>query len=121
MTSPAPTINAVPDLVFTDRERLALAGFLAGYRGLTRDAYVFNLRQFVAWCERQGLKLFSARRTDIELYARWLEEAGRARATVASACVRWRGSTAMPRRRAWYRFPRPSTSAARAWTTSRMR
>ncbi len=37
----------------------------------------------VAWCERQGLKLFSVRRTDIELYARWLEGAGRARATVA--------------------------------------
>ncbi len=26
--------SAVPDLVFTDPERLALAGFLAGYRGL---------------------------------------------------------------------------------------
>jgi hypothetical protein len=25
--------------VFTDSERLALAGFLAGYRGLTREAY----------------------------------------------------------------------------------
>jgi len=24
---------------FTDAERLALAGFLAGYRGLTREAY----------------------------------------------------------------------------------
>ena len=33
-----PTIPAVPDLVFTDHERLALAGFLAGYRGLTREA-----------------------------------------------------------------------------------
>ena len=37
MTSSAPTIPAVPDLVFTDHERLALAGFLAGYRGLTRE------------------------------------------------------------------------------------
>jgi integrase/recombinase XerD len=83
MTSPAPTIPAVPDVVFTDHERLAPAGFLAGYRGLTRDAYALDLRQFVAWCERQGLKLFSARRTDIELYARGLEEAGRTGATVA--------------------------------------
>jgi hypothetical protein len=32
--------------VFTDSERLALAGFLAGYRGLTREAYMFDLRQF---------------------------------------------------------------------------
>jgi hypothetical protein len=33
---------------FTDAERLALAGFLAGYRGLTRDAYALDLRQFTA-------------------------------------------------------------------------
>jgi integrase/recombinase XerD len=83
MTSPAATAPAVPDLVFTDQERLALAGFLAGLRGLTREACALDLRRFVSWCERQGLKLFSARRTDIELYARALEDAGRARATVA--------------------------------------
>ena len=81
-TTPSTAI-AVPDLVFTDPERLALASFLAGYRGLTRDAYALDLRQFVAWCERHGLKLFSVRRADIELYARALEEAGRARAIVA--------------------------------------
>ena len=83
MTSSAPTIPAVPDLVFTDHERLALAGFLAGYRGLTREAYALDLRQFVSFCERNSLKLFSVRRADIELYARSLEERGRARATVA--------------------------------------
>jgi len=83
MTSTPPTVPAVPDLVFTDPERLALAGFLAGYRGLTRDAYALDLRQFLSFCERHGLKLFSVRRTDIELYARALEEAGRAGATVA--------------------------------------
>ena len=31
---------------FTDAERIALAGFLAGYRGLTREAYALDLRQF---------------------------------------------------------------------------
>jgi integrase/recombinase XerD len=83
MTSTPPTVPAVPDLVFTDPERLALAGFLAGYRGLTRDAYALDLRQFLSFCERHDLKLFAVRRADIELYARALEEAGRARATVA--------------------------------------
>lgn len=83
MTSTPPTVPTVPDLVFTDPERLALAGFLAGYRGLARDAYALDLRQFLSFCERHGLRLFSVRRTDIELYARALEEAGRARATVA--------------------------------------
>jgi integrase/recombinase XerD len=29
---------------FTDAERLALAGFLAGYRGLTREAGTLDLR-----------------------------------------------------------------------------
>lgn len=39
-------VNA--QLVFADAERLALAGFLAGYRGLTREAYILDLRQFTA-------------------------------------------------------------------------
>ena len=34
---------------FTDAERLALAGFLAGYRGLTREAYTLDLRQFTGF------------------------------------------------------------------------
>jgi hypothetical protein len=51
MTTTPSTAPAVADLVFTDHERLGLAGFLAGYRGLTRDAYALDLRQFVAWCE----------------------------------------------------------------------
>jgi integrase/recombinase XerD len=34
---------------FTDAERLALAGFLAGYRGLTCEAYALDLRQFTSW------------------------------------------------------------------------
>jgi len=36
--------------VFSDQERLALAGFLAGYSGLTREAYALDLRQFTSWC-----------------------------------------------------------------------
>jgi integrase/recombinase XerD len=34
--------------VFTDDERLALAGFLAGHRGLTGEACMLDLRQFTA-------------------------------------------------------------------------
>ena len=68
--------------VFTDAERLALAGFLAGYRGQTRDAYALDLRQFSTWCRARSLPLFAVRRADIEMFARDLEERGRARATV---------------------------------------
>jgi site-specific recombinase XerD len=63
-------------------ERLALAGFLAGYRGLTREAYTLDLRQFTGWCRTRSLPLFSVRRADIETFARELEALGRARATV---------------------------------------
>ena len=68
---------------FSDAERLALAGFLAGYRGLTREAYALDLRQFTSWCRARSLNLFAVRRAhNIEGFARDLEARGRARATV---------------------------------------
>jgi integrase/recombinase XerD len=73
--------------VFTNTERLALAGFLAGYSGLTRQAYELDLRQFASWCQHRQLQLFAARRTDIEFFARDLEARGRARATIDGAQV----------------------------------
>jgi integrase/recombinase XerD len=83
MTTSAPSVALVPILpVFTTAERLALAGFLAGYSGLTRQAYELDLRQFSGWCGQHGLHLFQARRPDIECFARDLEARGRARATV---------------------------------------
>jgi hypothetical protein len=47
-TASAVLVPAGP--VFSEPERLALAGFLAGYSGLTREAYALDLRQFAAWC-----------------------------------------------------------------------
>jgi integrase/recombinase XerD len=83
MTTTAPsTALATIQPAFTDAERLALAGFLAGYRGLTREAYALDLRQFTTWCRARSLNLFAARRGDIESFARDLEAKGRARATV---------------------------------------
>jgi integrase/recombinase XerD len=69
--------------VFGDPKRLALGGFLAGYSGLTRDAYELDLRQYVAWCDAHDLDLFQAGRSDIQELARELERRGRAWATVA--------------------------------------
>ncbi|HEY5359948.1 MAG TPA: tyrosine-type recombinase/integrase [Streptosporangiaceae bacterium] len=83
MTTSTPSVALVPVVpVFTTAERLALAGFLAGYTGLTRQAYELDLRQFASWCGQHGLQLFRARRPDIEFFARDLEARGRARATV---------------------------------------
>ena len=38
-TTASSTALVMTQPAFTDAERLALAGFLAGYRGLTREAY----------------------------------------------------------------------------------
>jgi site-specific recombinase XerD len=77
------TTVATRDELFSTNEQLALAGFLAGYSGLTRDAYTLDLRQYVAWCTEHHLAVFGARRADIECFARHLESLGRARATIA--------------------------------------
>ena len=83
MTTAAPSAAlAMIQPVFTDVERIALAGLLAGYRGLTREAYALDLRQFTTWCRARSLALFAVRRADIEGFARDLEAKGRARATV---------------------------------------
>jgi integrase/recombinase XerD len=83
MATTIPSTALVPAApVFTGTERLALAGFVAGYTGLTRQAYELDLRQFASWCQQHHLHLFQARRAEIELFARDLEARGRARATV---------------------------------------
>jgi integrase/recombinase XerD len=60
-----------------------VAGYLAGFGESTRRAYSLDLRQWIGWCRSHDLSVFEARRAHIELYARWLEERGRARATVS--------------------------------------
>ena len=62
--------------------QIALGGFLAGYSSNTFLAYQQDLRQFVSWCGNQDLELFTVKRTHIELFARWLEHRGAARATI---------------------------------------
>jgi hypothetical protein len=83
MTTTASTAVVVYDPGLLDPEHVALAGFLGGYRGLTRDAYALDLRQFVAFCGRRNLKLFEVHRSDIEAFGRELEANGRATATIA--------------------------------------
>jgi integrase len=83
MAATVPSTSLIPvQPVFTDAERLALAGYLAGYRGLTREACTLDLRQFTAWCRARSLPLFAVRRADTETFACELEARGRARATV---------------------------------------
>ena len=71
------------DGLFTNPEAVALTGFLAGYSGLTREAYALDLRLYTEWVTSAGMRLFDVRRAHIEAFARHLEAIGRARATIA--------------------------------------
>jgi hypothetical protein len=108
MTTAAPSTALVTiQPAFTDAERLALAGFLAGYRGLTREACTLDLRQFTTWCRARYLRLFAVRRADIESFTRDLEARGRARATVTRRLDR-HGAGRIVRKTAAPGSPRPS-------------
>jgi hypothetical protein len=48
--------------LFTPAEELALGAFLAGYSGLTREAYALDLRQWASWCTERSIALFGVRR-----------------------------------------------------------
>jgi hypothetical protein len=57
MATTTPSAALVPVApVFTNTERLALAGFFAAYSGLTRQAYELDLRQFADWCVRAATR-----------------------------------------------------------------
>jgi len=119
MTTVAPSAAlATIQPVFTDSERVALAGFLTGYRGLTREAYGLDLRQFTSWCRARSMPLFAVRRADIESFARDLEAQGRARATVTRRLSTSPGSTGTRSRKNSSAPRLPRTSADRGWTTS---
>ena len=61
---------------------MVVAGFLAGYSGHTRLAYQQDLRRFGSWCRSHDLWLLDVRRAHVELFARFQEAVGRARATI---------------------------------------
>jgi site-specific recombinase XerD len=64
-------------------ERMAVAGFLAGYTGATRVSYTTDLRLFAEWCSNQRVRLLDVKRANLELFARHLEARGRMASTVA--------------------------------------
>jgi hypothetical protein len=94
------TALATRDELFSTNEQLALAGFLAGYSGLTRDAYTLDLRQYVAWCTEHRLAVFGARRADIECFARHLESRVGPGPPSPAGCAPCPASTATPNRKA---------------------
>jgi hypothetical protein len=106
MTTAVPaTALAAIQPAFTDAERLALAGFLVGYRGLTREAYALDLRQFTTWCRARSLALFAVRGAASKPSpGSWRLEAGPGRPS-HSGCAPSPGSAVRGRRRAPRAFP----------------
>src|SRR5215207_6801438 len=81
------------ELVLSEVEQVTLLGFLAGYRGFTRDAYALDLRQLTAGaCSTIGTCSTSAGSTSSALLATWKTTAGHAPPSLA-ACAPWSAST----------------------------
>ena len=57
--------------------RIAIAGYLARFKGQSRIHTESDLRSFLNWCHRQGLDPLDARRPHVELFLRWMQEVGR--------------------------------------------
>ena len=64
--------------------RIAVAAYLARFKGQSRVHTESDLRSFVNWCNRQGLDPLAAQRPHIELFLRWMQEVGRYRPSTVS-------------------------------------
>ena len=78
-TSPVATPASLPIAVGdgtwrTDPLRLAIAAYLARYRGQTLRHADSDLRAYLTWCQLRALDPLAARRPHIELYVRWMQE-----------------------------------------------
>jgi hypothetical protein len=69
--TPAPSDLAEP---FTGRLRLAVAAYLARFKGSSREHTESDLRCYLTWCAERSLDPLSARRPHLELYIRWMQE-----------------------------------------------
>jgi site-specific recombinase XerD len=67
-----------------DRLRLAVAAYLARFKGTSRDHTSSDLRCYLTWCAGRGLGPFLARRPHLELYIRWMQEVRRFRPSTVS-------------------------------------
>jgi len=89
----------VYDASRTDSEVVALAGYLAGYSGRTREAYALDLRQFRTWASGHDLALFEARgRISSSMPGSWRRPVGPGPPSPGGSPP-WSASTATPRRR----------------------
>jgi site-specific recombinase XerD len=69
---------------FDDRLRLAVAAYLARFKGSSREHTESDLRCYLTWCAERGLDPLSAKRPHLELYIRWMQEVRRFKPSTVS-------------------------------------
>jgi integrase/recombinase XerD len=79
--APVPSDHPGP---FTDQLRLAVAAYLARFKGNSREHTESDLRCYLAWCAEHGLDPLAARRPQLELYIRWMQEIRRFKPSTVS-------------------------------------
>ncbi len=79
MTSSVLLPRASDDLL-----RVAVAAFLARHKGLSRAHTESDLQVFLRWCGERDLDPLAARRVDVELFGRRLQEAPRFKPSTVS-------------------------------------
>jgi integrase/recombinase XerD len=67
-----------------DEVRVAAVAHLSRYRGTSREHTESDLRQFFDWCATRSLAPLTARRNDLELYVRWMQEIRRLKPSTVS-------------------------------------
>jgi integrase/recombinase XerD len=73
-----------PPARFTDQLRLAVAAYLARFKGSSREHTESDLRCYLAWCAERSLDPLAARRPHLELYIRWMQEVRRFKPSTVS-------------------------------------
>ena len=69
---------------FTDQLRLAVAAYLARFKGSSREHTESDLRCYLTWCAERGLDPLAAWRPHLELYVRWMQEIRRFKPSTVS-------------------------------------
>jgi integrase/recombinase XerD len=78
------SVPSDPLALLTDRLRLAVAAYLARFKGASREHTESDLRCYLAWCAERGLDPLAARRPHLELYIRWMQEIRRFKPSTVS-------------------------------------
>jgi integrase/recombinase XerD len=79
--SSVPSDHLVP---FTDLLRLAVAAYLARFKGASRYHTESDLCRYLTWCAEHSLDPLTVRRPHLELYIRWMQEIRRFKPSTVS-------------------------------------